>query len=65
MAQADTQSHSKFHEEDESLVQVKALTYEIFVTVKGGSNAGFETKMCIVHSCICLCFFSGLQLNMT
>jgi len=60
MEQADTQSHSKFHEEDESLVQVKTLTYEILVAVKGGSNADFETKMCIVDTCICLCFLSGL-----
>lgn len=60
MAQADTQSHSKFHEEDKSFVQVKTLTYEIFVTVKGGSNAVFETKMWIVDLCICLCFLPGL-----
>lgn len=60
MAQADTQSHSKFHEEDESLVQVKTLTSEISVTVKGGSNADFQTKMCIENSYICLCFLAGL-----
>lgn len=31
MAQADTPSHSKFHEEMESLAQVKTLTYGILM----------------------------------